>query len=153
MSHDQRLRHEVAEFMPSTIEAGVIYISLDYLTAIHRCCCGCGEKVVTPVGPTDWSVTFHGDSVSLDPSIGNWGLACGSHYIIRRSRVIWAGQWTPERIEAGRRADVVQKQRYYQRGTDSKAGAQLLEAHPVNQAADRPTGRRSWWRRLLGLGS
>jgi hypothetical protein len=29
-----------------------------FRTAAHCCCCGCGEEVVTPFTPTDWSMTL-----------------------------------------------------------------------------------------------
>jgi hypothetical protein len=43
---------------------------------------------VTPFTPTDWRMTFDGESVSLDPSVGNWNQKCRSHYVIRRNRVL-----------------------------------------------------------------
>jgi len=36
---------EFVESVPPELEDGVIYISMIYGTAIHKCCCGCGEKV------------------------------------------------------------------------------------------------------------
>lgn len=140
-----RLRHHFVELMPPELETGVIYISFEYLTAIHRCCCGCGERVVTPIGPTDWSVTFHGDSVSMYPSIGNWGLACGSHYVIRHGRVEWAGTWSRKRIEAARRADHVAKERLFERATDPSV---LVAASEPSSCAT--PDRRRWWRRWVG---
>ena len=70
----EKVRHEFVEFIPSTLNDGVLYISIPYATAVHKCCCGCGEKVVTPLTPTDWSLTFDGLTASLSPSIGNWGF-------------------------------------------------------------------------------
>lgn len=110
----ERLGFRVVEFMPFDLEEGVLYVSLEYMTALHRCCCGCGEKVVTPIGPTDWSVTFHGDSASLWPSIGNWGLSCRSHYILRRGEVVWAPSWSQTRIDAARRADHFAKEAQFE---------------------------------------
>lgn len=140
-----RLRYRVVELMPPSVEEDVLYISLEYMTAVHRCCCGCGEKVVTPISPTDWSVTFHGDSVSLHPSVGNWGLACASHYIIRRGRVEWAPRWSQERIDAGRRADHLAKQRYF-------FGATSQNAHSVQgtAATQGPRARSRWMRWFRG---
>lgn len=135
----ERLRHQVVELMPATIEEGVLYISLEYLTVIHRCCCGCMEKVVTPIGPTDWSVTFHGDSVSLHPSIGNWGLACESHYVIRRSAVEWASAWSKPRIDAERRADRAAKEAFFNNSASSQ--------EPQSQSASQPATRTTWWQR------
>ncbi|MET8893193.1 DUF6527 family protein [Streptomyces albogriseolus] len=69
---------------------------------VHLCCCGCGNKVVTPLSPTNWSLTFDGDSISLSPSIGNWSYPCRSHYWIRANTAQWAERWTPRQIEAAR---------------------------------------------------
>ncbi|MBK7970270.1 MAG: hypothetical protein IPK08_15745 [Bacteroidetes bacterium] len=68
------IQHKFVEFIPDVIEGGVLYISIEYCTAIHKCACGCGNEVVTPLSPTDWEITFNGKTVSLDPSIGNWVL-------------------------------------------------------------------------------
>jgi hypothetical protein len=138
-----RLRHQLVELMPAVIEEGVLYISLEYLTVVHRCACGCGERVVTPIGPTDWSVTFHGDSASLHPSIGNWGLACSSHYIVRRGRVEWAERWSQERIAAGRRADYQAKVELFE-NTSTELPTERGDLEPISD------GRKSWWRRVLG---
>ncbi|MEU3550841.1 DUF6527 family protein [Streptomyces longwoodensis] len=69
---------------------------------IHLCCCGCGSKIVTPLSPTDWSLTFDGASISLSPSIGNWSYPCRSHYWIRSNTAQWAERWTPSQIQAAR---------------------------------------------------
>lgn len=82
------LSHEFVPSIPDTLEEGVVYISIPYATAVHLCCCGCKNEVVTPITPTDWELTFDGETISLYPSIGNWGFACQSHYWIRRNRVV-----------------------------------------------------------------
>lgn len=104
---------EFVESVPSPPKEGVLYVSIEYGTAIHLCACGCGEKVVTPFSRTDWKMTFDGESVSLNPSIGNWGFKCRSHYWIRENKVEWALAWTKEEIDAGRRADQWAKERQY----------------------------------------
>lgn len=115
MRQEKALRHEFVEHIPTQLEDGTIYISLQFATAVHRCCCGCGNEVVTPFSPTDWSLIFDGESVSLDPSIGNWSFACQSHYWISRNRVKWAPRWSKQRIRAGRAADSAAKVRYFGR--------------------------------------
>ena len=72
---------------PVTSTDGVLYVSIPFTMVVHRCCCGCGNEVVTPLDPTDWQMPIDGKSVSLSPSIGNWSLACQSHYWIHRSHV------------------------------------------------------------------
>ncbi len=106
------LTHQFVEFIPERLETGVIYISMVYATATHTCCCGCGNKVVTPFSPTDWRLTFNGETISLHPSIGNWSFECKSHYIIRNSQVDWADKWTQQRIDAGRARDQLAKKMY-----------------------------------------
>ena len=100
-------RHVFVDTVPERIEQGVLYISLKYATAVHRCACGCGGEVVTPFNPaTGWRLTFDGKTVSLWPSIGNWRLPCQSHYFINYNRADWAPRMTNEEIAAGRQADM-----------------------------------------------
>ena len=89
----KRLDHQFVGYIPETLEPGKLYISLEYATAIHKCCCGCGKEVVTPFSPQDWKMIFDGESVSLSPSIGNWKFPCRSHYFIREGCVIEAHSW------------------------------------------------------------
>jgi len=93
MKKDTILTHEFVEFIPDVLKDRTIYVSIKYATAIHKCCCGCGNKVVTPLSPNDWKLVFDGESISIYPSIGNWGLVCKSHYWIRDNRVVWAEKW------------------------------------------------------------
>lgn len=87
MNRSETLRPEFVEFIPSTLQTGVLYISRKYKTASHLCCCGCGNKVVTPLNPSGWQLTEKRGIVSLYPSIGNWSLSCQSHYWIRSNRI------------------------------------------------------------------
>jgi hypothetical protein len=116
MSRLAGIDHEFVELIPADPVEGIIYISIPYATATHRCVCGCGEKVVTPLSPTDWRLTFDGVSVSLHPSVGNWSFPCQSHYFIRRNRIDWARPMSREKIEAGRARDARAKQRYFEHG-------------------------------------
>lgn len=108
------LTPEFVEFIPEELVDGVLYISIPYATVVHLCCCGCRGEVVTPLTPTDWSLTFDGESVSLDPSIGNWNFDCQSHYWITRSQVRWAARWSREQIESGRDRDRQRKAAHHQ---------------------------------------
>ena len=58
MKPPKALTHEFVEFIPDVIEDWKIYVSIDYATAVHKCCCGCGKEVVTPLSPTDWKLIF-----------------------------------------------------------------------------------------------
>lgn len=114
------LEHKFVHYIPEQLEPGIIYISMDYATAAHSCCCGCGEQVITPFTPTDWKLTFDGETVSLWPSIGNWNFACRSHYIIRNSRIVGAEPWEDERIDRGRRRDKRGKQEFYGKSNNAE---------------------------------
>jgi hypothetical protein len=108
-----RVKHEFVELIPQQLDSATVYISGTYATCAHLCLCGCGNKVVTPLSPTDWTLTFDGESISLHPSIGNWSFDCQSHYVIRKGRVIWAPSFSKEQIQAVRAQDRLQKQSYY----------------------------------------
>ena len=113
MGRKQILVHEFVDYIPDEIKEGVVYISIVYATAVHKCCCGCGNEVVTPISPTDWQLSFDGQSVSLFPSIGNWSFDCKSHYWIIHNRVRWARRMTLEEIETGRVDDRLMKLEYF----------------------------------------
>jgi len=108
-----KIRLQRVHYMPKDLEAGVLYVSEEFGTAAHLCACGCGSKIRTPLGPTEWSFKETTDGPTLHPSIGNWQQACKSHYLIRQGKVIWADQWTPEKIEAGRYAEERRRKAYY----------------------------------------
>ena len=99
------LRLHSVEFIPEQLEDGVLYVSQRYRTATHRCCCGCGSEVVTPLGPADWILEVVNGTATLRPSIGNWSLPCRSHYLIRQGRVIWSRDMSRDEIEQGRLRD------------------------------------------------
>lgn len=105
----RNLTHEFVEYIPESLNRDTLYVSMVYATATHLCCCGCGEEIVTALSPTDWKLTFDGETISLHPSIGNWGLPCRSHYWIRRSRVEWSGDMSNAAIQAGRQRDRAKK--------------------------------------------
>jgi hypothetical protein len=125
MKRTALLQHEFVRAIPDQLKDGTLYISVDYATATHRCCCGCGREVVTPLSPTDWKLTYDGMSISLYPSVGNWSFACKSHYWIDRSRVVWAERWSEQEIAAGRARDRLAKTSYYagQESAMTKAAA------------------------------
>ncbi|HJT58334.1 MAG TPA: DUF6527 family protein [Ktedonobacteraceae bacterium] len=105
--------HQFVEFIPTELEEGVLYVSVQYATAVHKCACGCGNRVVTPISPVGWQLLFDGKTVSLTPSIGNWQFPCRSHYWIKSDKVRWARAWTPEEIAAGRQSEARDYERYF----------------------------------------
>jgi len=146
------LTHEFVESAPTKLEEGKLYVSIPYATALHKCCCGCGNEVVTPLSPTDWRLTFDGETVSLHPSVGNWGLRCQSHYWIERNKVRWAGRWSRDEVEAGRVADRLAKRTYYDAKADGDAGSEPIK---IDAPTVKPKqGLWEWlkrcWSRLVG---
>ena len=135
-----RLEHRFYKHIPESLESGVLYVSMEYATAVHSCCCGCGEEVVTPFSPTDWKMTFDGRAISLWPSVGNWTLPCRSHYVVREGAVIQARPWADEEIAAERRRDRAAKARYYGMAAMTEPGEEV--------SADVRDGAlgTSWWR-------
>ena len=121
-------------YMPKELKAGVLYVSEEFDIAMHLCACGCGSKVKTPLGPTEWSVEETSSGPSLRPSVGSWQQACQSHYWINRGKVVWAERWAPERIAAGRRYEEERRHAYYA-ALDRRRGGNL----------------RRLWRWLKGL--
>lgn len=131
----------------------MLYISEEYETAGHKCCCGCGEKVMTPLNPAKWRLTKSPNgAVSLYPSIGNWKFACQSHYWIKENRVIPAGMMSKQKIEAVKAKDKRDSQRYIERtnqATRTQAGHTKASA-PIQ---DKPglmnmiaNALRGWWK-------
>ena len=144
MTRHKRLEHRFVEHIPERLESGILYVSMEYATSAHSCCCGCGEEVIAPFTPTDWKMTFDGEAISLWPSIGNWTLKCRSHYVIDCGKVIEAGPWSDEQIEAERRRDRSTKAKFYGHTQKPESAAQ-----PTSISA--PTGFwRSVWDWLSG---
>ena len=132
------LKHKFVDYIPETLDDLTIYISIEFATAVHKCCCGCGHEVVTPLSPTDWKLIYNGKSISLDPSIGNWNFECQSHYLIINNQVRWAPRWTRQEIDSGRAYDLMAKERYFNRSETSGAFA--------DGSKDRR--RKSFWQKL-----
>jgi len=109
-----KMQHKFVEFIPDELEDGILYVSITYATVLHKCCCGCGNEVVTPLSPSDWQLTFNGETISLFPSIGNWSFPCRSHYWIRKNEVKWAESWAEEIISLNRKWDARARNEYYE---------------------------------------
>lgn len=129
---------QFVEFVPRTLEEGVIYVSITYKTAVHQCACGCGSKIVTPISPARWRFTYDGESVSLYPSIGNWSYRCESHYWIRGNRIVWAEKWSRQKIEVTRETERLARQKHHADQTHFEG----------EQVSPRPPGGRRWLRRI-----
>lgn len=131
-------RHQIVEFIPEHLEEGILYVSYRYKTVVHKCACGCGEEVVTPLGPTDWSIHIEKGAATLYPSVGNWSFACRSHYFIRNGRIVWAGQMSRREIERGRAFDRKVRELYIREVNREKAPTRNL-LHKAWMAL------KGWW--------
>jgi len=131
------LEHRFVEYIPATLEQGVVYISTSFATVVHLCACGCGTKVVTPLSPAEWTVSFDGESISLSPSIGSWQFPCRSHYWIRRNTIQWAAVWTQEEADAAQRRDAADLDRYFARTTQEPQAASASTAPPAESLLRR----------------
>lgn len=126
MNSKIRLRH--VEFVPKVLDAGILYVSKRFRVAAHLCPCGCGSKIITPLGACEWSLTVKKGRPTLYPSIGNWQIPCKSHYWIANGEIEWSYQWTDEEIEVGRKKEQARRKLYYQK---------------------RSQPRKRWWQWIL----
>ena len=133
------------EFIPRDVEFGILYVSERFKTATHLCACGCGTKVVTPLSPAEWQLHREGQTVTLNPSIGNWNDACQSHYLICRNRVVWAGKMSVRQIAAVQKRDRM----------DKAAHVALMNSRRLTEEVPRPVevqnGATNWISRLATL--
>lgn len=95
--------------MPSRMREGELYISVKHRLTEHLCACGCGEEISLPLGRCDWRIVFDGETISLSPSVGNWRLPCGSHYIIHENATKWCRPWSQSDVIRNRKRDQAEK--------------------------------------------
>ncbi|MBI4825844.1 MAG: hypothetical protein HY807_05415 [Nitrospirae bacterium] len=144
------LRHEFVEYIPNELVEGTIYVSIAFAIVSHKCCCGCGNEVVTPLSPTDWKVTFDGESISLYPSIGNWNFDCNSHYWIIKNRVEWDRKWSEKEINSVRHKGYLNKRKYYGKNSlslnkDITANDRASKSDKLEAENNFLSRLRSWW--------
>jgi len=119
-----KIELQCVHYMPKELKPGVLYVSEEFGAAAHLCACGCGSKVRTPLGPTEWAIEETDAGPTLHPSVGNWQQACQSHYWIYRGEVIWSAKWTPKQIAAGRLREEERRLAYYD-ALDRQGGGTL----------------------------
>lgn len=78
----ERIKLLKVHYLPKELKEGFLYVSNEFGVAGHLCPCGCKNKIITPLDPTEWSFKEVDDKPTLFPSIGNWQLPCKSHYWI-----------------------------------------------------------------------
>ena len=127
---------EFVDEIPSAPEHGILYLSCRYRAAVHLCACGCGAKISTPLHPTGWRLSYNGESVSLNPSVGNWSEKCQSHYVIRNNKIIWADRLPKDQIQRIREERQHELEEYY--------GVERRSIIP-------PTPPKGFWAKVLDL--
>lgn len=131
-----KLAHEFVDSIPEQLEDGVLYVSIRFGTVVHKCACGCGEEVVTPLGPAEWRLTYDGRTVSLAPSVGNWSFACRSHYWIEDGNVRWARGFSGAEVARVRRTARMRRETYHlRRSVDAPAEEprRIAETNPEDE--------------------
>ncbi len=123
------------KYLPHELAPGILYVSIEFAVAGHLCACGCGNKVITPLGPAEWTFTERGGRPTLHPSVGNWQLRCRSHYVIAEGQIHWGDQWSDAQIARGRHAEQNRREAYYASRTTRRFWQRLWD----------------WLRRLLGI--
>jgi hypothetical protein len=123
---------------PQTLEQGILYVSIRHRSVLHLCACGCGHEVVTPLAPHRWQLIFDGETVSLEPSVGNSILPCRSHYYVTRNQVDWHLPMTDRGIELARGRD--------QRDLEAALGR---ESEVVSKRPDAHFAQLTLWGRLV----
>ena len=141
----RKLNHKFVDTMPQHLEDGVLYVSIRFRIASHKCCCGCGNEIVTNLSPAGWQLIYDGQSVSLFPSIGNWTLPCQSHYWIKNDTVQWAEHWSKEKISLAQERDALFHKRYYGTAHITPDGT---EAAMHADAVTHDEAKNRFWRKL-----
>lgn len=129
---------ELVELAPTVLQPGRLYISSRYRAAVHLCCCGCGEKVVTPLSRAEWQIQLADGRVSLYPSIGNWSMACQSHYWIRDNNIVWSYKISSAKMKAVFERDqrdlmLMHRQSSKPVGSEVSGQRKAIEARPIRR--------------------
>ena len=144
-----RLHHEFVDYIPEELDDGILYVSIRYGTVVHKCACGCGQEVVTPLGPAEWKLTYDGRTVSLAPSIGNWNFPCRSHYWIEGGNVRWARGFSGAEVALVRQKARTLRDNYYLTGRAEVLGKEAaIDVKSEEAIEEEPSGRRSIWPKI-----
>ena len=147
-----RLCHKFVDHIPDQLDDGVLYVSIRFGTVVHKCACGCGQEVVTPLGPAEWQLTYDGRTISLAPSIGNWSFPCRSHYWIEGGNVQWARKFSGDEISLVRRKGKTRRDGYYRtespEATEKEFGEDTQRG-PIED--ERHRSRWSFWEKIGSL--
>lgn len=141
-----KMAHRLVIQIPEELEDGILYVSMQFGTVVHRCACGCGEEVVTPLGPAEWQLSYDGRSISLAPSIGNWSFPCRSHYWIESGKVCWTRGFSMNEISQVRTKARNRRQNFYLDGTVEPLDQEANEVATEESFSDKKNGI---WHRAL----
>ncbi len=80
--------------LPPQMAAGTLYFvgANPIQWAVINCPCGCGERVNAKIGVasrSSWSITVNQGKATLLPSILMPLDKCGSHFFVRKNRIVW----------------------------------------------------------------
>lgn len=120
--------------IPEKLDEGILYICERYNIAAHKCCCGCGEEVITPLTPADWLMKNDNNFITLFPSIGNWSFKCQSHYWIKQNKVVWSGRMSKKEIDRVRAKDMSAKLAYIASINMKKENLQIENKGEITKA-------------------
>ena len=139
----EAINPRLVELAPKPLEQGVLYISQKYQVAVHLCCCGCGEKVVTPLSHAEWQLHMHNGMATLHPSVGN-RTPCRSHYWLTQNRVEWVSKMTAQQIRVAQKRDRASLDAMYasRAPTDRRLGWLARAEAAMKSAWDWFQGRR-----------
>ncbi|WP_414695066.1 DUF6527 family protein [Paraburkholderia sp.] len=101
--------------------------------------------------PTDWTLTFDGEHISLWPSVGSWNLPCQSHYVIRKNRVITAAPWSQKQIDGQIAKEKAVRSLQYDQAIEQSAGELVTPADTGNADSSVQEQRSGFWSRLWKL--
>ena len=147
-----KLAHKFVDSIPEVLEEGTLYVSIRFGTVVHKCACGCGEEVVTPLGPAEWKLTYDGRTISLAPSIGNWSFPCRSHYWIDGGNVRWARGFSGVEVAQVRQEARARREGYYLERSVSPTGMEANESTRVGSRDEDERGVWRWiWAKIEGL--
>lgn len=103
------------KYLPQELDSGILYVSKKYSIVGHLCPCGCGNKIITPLGSTEWKLKIRKGKPTLYPSLGNWQLSCKSHYWIIDGEIEWSYQWDDDQIKRGQKAEDMRRKFYFKK--------------------------------------
>jgi hypothetical protein len=103
------------KYLPQELDSGILYVSKKYGIAGHLCPCGCGNKIISPLGRTEWHLKVKNGKPTLYPSLGNWQLSCRSHYYIIDGEIEWSYQWNDDQIKRGQNAEDMRRKNYFKK--------------------------------------